>query len=57
VLLRPAANYEQSLGDLDAAVGSGIVDAVVRPRDTRRAVAAALSAAPVARGRHGNIPL
>ncbi|GIE84671.1 acetyl-CoA/propionyl-CoA carboxylase carboxyl transferase subunit [Actinoplanes regularis] len=35
----------------------GLVDAVIRPEETRRRIAEALAAAPPARGAHGNIPL
>ena len=35
----------------------GVVDAVIRPEETRRRIAEALAAAPAGRGSHGNIPL
>jgi acetyl-CoA/propionyl-CoA carboxylase carboxyl transferase subunit len=35
----------------------GVVDAIVEPRQTRRALAEALASAPAGRGAHGNIPL
>ena len=35
----------------------GVVDRVVEPAETRRAIAEALAAAPPGRGAHGNIPL
>jgi acetyl-CoA/propionyl-CoA carboxylase carboxyl transferase subunit len=44
-------------GGLSAALAAGVVDEVIAPARTRTAVAAALAAAPPARGTHNNIPL
>jgi acetyl-CoA/propionyl-CoA carboxylase carboxyl transferase subunit len=44
-------------GGLNAAIAAGVVDEVIAPARTRTAVAAALAAAPPARGTHYNIPL
>jgi acetyl-CoA/propionyl-CoA carboxylase carboxyl transferase subunit len=44
-------------GGLNAAIAAGVVDEVIAPARTRTAVAAALAAAPPARGTHNNIPL
>ncbi len=34
-----------------------MIDEVIEPSTTRQAIAAAIAAAPAARGQHGNIPL
>jgi acetyl-CoA/propionyl-CoA carboxylase carboxyl transferase subunit len=47
----------ESVGGVGRALDIGVVDDVIEPADTRRRIAAALAAAPVTRGRHGNIPL
>ena len=52
-----AAEHTRVAGGLDKAVQIGVVDEVVEPAATRRALAAAIAAAPQRRGRHGNIPL
>lgn len=52
-----AAEHEIVAGGLDRAMAIGVVDEVVQPSATRRALAAAIAAAPQERGRHGNIPL
>ena len=52
-----AAEHEVIAGGLGRAIEIGVIDEVVDPRATRSAVAAAISAAPPTRGRHGNIPL
>ncbi len=52
-----AAEHERLAGGLQRAIDLGLVDAVVHPDRSRGALAAALQAAPAARGGHGNIPL
>jgi acetyl-CoA/propionyl-CoA carboxylase carboxyl transferase subunit len=56
-----AAEHERIAGGVDAALELGVVDEIVAPGETRRALAAAIADAaladPGARGRHGNIPL
>jgi acetyl-CoA/propionyl-CoA carboxylase carboxyl transferase subunit len=55
--LELAAEHEKVAGGLARAIEIGVVDEVVEPAATRRALAAAIAAAPQLRGRHGNIPL
>ncbi len=55
--LELAAEHEKMAGGLGKAMEIGVVDEVVEPTATRRALAAAIAAAPQRRGRHGNIPL
>jgi acetyl-CoA/propionyl-CoA carboxylase carboxyl transferase subunit len=55
--LELAAEHQKVAGGLDRAVQIGVVDEVVEPVATRRALAAAIAAAPQRRGQHGNIPL
>jgi len=52
-----ADEHELIAGGLDKAMDIGVVDEVIDPATTRSAVAAAIAAAPAARGQHGNIPL
>ena len=52
-----AVEHERLSGGLDRAVEIGVVDAVVTPTPTRRALARAIAEAPARRGAHGNIPL
>ena len=52
-----AAEYESLTGGVQRAVELGVVDEVISPGETRRAIARALCDAPPARGAHGNIPL
>jgi acetyl-CoA/propionyl-CoA carboxylase carboxyl transferase subunit len=52
-----AAEHEKIAGGVNRALEIGVVDAVVEPDRTRRALAEALAAAPAGRGAHGNIPL
>ena len=52
-----AAEHEKMAGGLARAVQIGVVDEVVEPGATRRALGAAIAAAPQRRGQHGNIPL
>jgi acetyl-CoA/propionyl-CoA carboxylase carboxyl transferase subunit len=47
----------QTAGGVNRALEIGVVDDVIEPNDTRRRLAEALTAAPAARGAHGNIPL
>jgi acetyl-CoA/propionyl-CoA carboxylase carboxyl transferase subunit len=44
-------------GGVPRALETGVIDAVVEPKETRRRLAEALAQAPPARGAHGNIPL
>ncbi|HEV3172146.1 MAG TPA: carboxyl transferase domain-containing protein [Actinocrinis sp.] len=55
--LELAAEHEKMAGGLKKAIDIGVVDEVVEPSATRRALAAAIVAAPQLRGQHGNIPL
>lgn len=57
VELELAAEHEVISGGIKRAVDMGVVDAVVDPMTTRRAVAEVLLETPGARGNHGNIPL
>ncbi|MBR7829594.1 hypothetical protein KDK95_25030 [Actinospica sp. MGRD01-02] len=57
VELELAAEHEIIAGGLDRARDLGVVDEVVEPAATRRALAAAIGSAPRRRGSHGNIPL
>jgi acetyl-CoA/propionyl-CoA carboxylase carboxyl transferase subunit len=52
-----AAEHEATVGGLHKAVELGVVDEVITPAATAAEVAAAIAAAPEARGTHGNIPL
>jgi len=52
-----AEEHARIAGGVGRALDLGVVDRVVEPGETREALVAALSAAPAARGRHGNIPL
>lgn len=54
---RLAAEHEKIAGGLDRARELGVVDEVIEPKQTRGALAEAISTAPPARGAHGNIPL
>jgi acetyl-CoA/propionyl-CoA carboxylase carboxyl transferase subunit len=55
--LELAAEHEKIAGGIDKARDLGVVDEVVTPEQTRSAIAAAIAAAPMRRGEHGNIPL
>jgi acetyl-CoA/propionyl-CoA carboxylase carboxyl transferase subunit len=57
LVLRLAARHEATTGGLTRALECGAVDAVIAPRDTRRALLEALAATPLRRGRHANGPL
>jgi acetyl-CoA/propionyl-CoA carboxylase carboxyl transferase subunit len=52
-----ATEHEKITGGLQRARDIGVIDQVIRPADTRRALAAAIAEATPARGAHGNIPL
>ncbi|GAA3098179.1 acyl-CoA carboxylase subunit beta [Streptosporangium carneum] len=54
---RLAAEHEKIAGGLERAQDAGVVDEVVEPARTRRAVAQAIAEAAPGRGAHGNIPL
>jgi acetyl-CoA/propionyl-CoA carboxylase carboxyl transferase subunit len=54
---RLVEEHRQTAGGVRRAVDLGSIDEVIQPRQTRQKVAAAFAAAPVRRGRHGNIPL
>jgi acetyl-CoA/propionyl-CoA carboxylase carboxyl transferase subunit len=52
-----AAEQERAVGGLSRAAALGIVDEIIDPVQTRRALARAIIAARPSRGAHGNIPL
>ncbi len=52
-----AAEHEKIAGGLQRAQDLGVIDEVVAPAETRRAIAVAIAEATPARGSHGNIPL
>jgi acetyl-CoA/propionyl-CoA carboxylase carboxyl transferase subunit len=52
-----AEEHERIAGGVARAMEIGVVDELLEPPRTRAALAAALAAAPAARGAHGNIPL
>jgi acetyl-CoA/propionyl-CoA carboxylase carboxyl transferase subunit len=54
---RLAAEHEKIAGGLQRAQDLGVIDEVVEPAKTRRAIAQAIAEATPARGAHGNIPL
>jgi len=51
-----AAEHEREAGGLHRAVALGVVDEIIEPAKTRRALGLAIAEAPCGRGRHGNIP-
>jgi acetyl-CoA/propionyl-CoA carboxylase carboxyl transferase subunit len=57
--VRDALIEEQArlAGGVQLAQEIGVVDEIIKPSETRRRLAEALAAAPLARGAHGNIPL
>jgi acetyl-CoA/propionyl-CoA carboxylase carboxyl transferase subunit len=57
VELELAAEHEVISGGIKRAVEMGVVDEVVEPVATKRAVAQVLWDTPGVRGQHGNIPL
>jgi acetyl-CoA/propionyl-CoA carboxylase carboxyl transferase subunit len=52
-----AAAHDIESGGVERAVSLGLVDEIIDPDTTRRAVSEALAAAPAGGGHHGNIPL
>jgi acetyl-CoA/propionyl-CoA carboxylase carboxyl transferase subunit len=52
-----AAEHEATAGGLNRAVDIGVVDEVISPADTCRALAQAIAGAPQNKGSHANIPL
>ncbi|MBB4916325.1 acyl-CoA carboxylase subunit beta [Streptosporangium saharense] len=54
---RLAEEYDAQVGGLQKAIELGVVDEVIKPEETRSAVAKVLARATPARGAHGNIPL
>lgn len=52
-----ALEHEALSGGLQRAVEIGVVDEIIEPTQTRRALAVAIAEAPQRRGYHGNIPL
>lgn len=55
--LELAAEHDQISGGVAKAVEIGVVDEIIEPSHTRRAIARAIASAPQRRGSHGNIPL
>ncbi|GAA4504942.1 MULTISPECIES: acyl-CoA carboxylase subunit beta [Nonomuraea] len=54
---RLAAEHEKLAGGLTRAQELGVIDEVIKPEETRGAIAKVLAQATPARGAHGNIPL
>ncbi|HEX4833859.1 MAG TPA: carboxyl transferase domain-containing protein [Trebonia sp.] len=52
-----AAEHEKTVGSLDRAIEIGVIDEVVSPAATARALATAIALAPAGKGAHANIPL
>ena len=52
-----AAEHDRESGGLVRAQAIGVIDEVIEPAKTRRALAQAIASADHVRGRHGNIPL
>jgi acetyl-CoA/propionyl-CoA carboxylase carboxyl transferase subunit len=52
-----AAEHEATAGGLQRAVDIGVVDEVISPAETGRALARAIADAPQNKGSHANIPL
>ena len=52
-----AAEHERTVGGLQRALDLGVIDEVIDPAQTRRAIARAIAEAPQGRGSHRNIPL
>ena len=57
LVLRLSAAHEATTGGLARALGSGVVDEILAPEQTRARLVTALAALPNARGRHRNPPL
>ncbi|MFC4116891.1 acyl-CoA carboxylase subunit beta [Nonomuraea zeae] len=54
---RLVEKHQEIAGGVDRAMAIGVVDEVIVPATTLKRLAEALSRAPLARGRHSNIPL
>ncbi|MFG1877080.1 acyl-CoA carboxylase subunit beta [Sphaerisporangium sp. NPDC049003] len=54
---RLAEEHEKVAGGLDRAIELGVIDEVIKPAESRGAIAKVLAQAAPARGAHGNIPL
>ena len=52
-----AAEHARTVGGVDRAKALGVVDEVITPRQTRKAIAQVIAEMPVVRGNHRNIPL
>jgi acetyl-CoA/propionyl-CoA carboxylase carboxyl transferase subunit len=52
-----AAEHEKEAGGLPQAMELGVIDEVITPEQTKRALALAIAEAPRGQGGHGNIPL
>jgi acetyl-CoA/propionyl-CoA carboxylase carboxyl transferase subunit len=52
-----AAEHERESGGLERAIALGVVDEIIKPEQTRHALASAIAQAPASRGGHRNIPL
>ena len=52
-----AAEHEATVGGLQRAIGIGVIDEVIAPAQTGRAITRALAEAPQLKGTHANIPL
>jgi acetyl-CoA/propionyl-CoA carboxylase carboxyl transferase subunit len=52
-----AAEHARTVGGVDQAKALGVVDEVITPRRTRKAIAQVIGEMPVVRGNHRNIPL
>ncbi len=52
-----AAEHEATVGGLRRAVEIGVIDEVIAPAQTQRAIARAIAEAPQHKGNHANIPL
>jgi acetyl-CoA/propionyl-CoA carboxylase carboxyl transferase subunit len=52
-----AAEHEKIVGGVERAQDLGVIDEIIDPAKTRRAIAQAIAEATPARGAHGNIPL
>jgi acetyl-CoA/propionyl-CoA carboxylase carboxyl transferase subunit len=53
-----AAEHEATAGGLQRAIDIGVIDEIIAPAGTRRALAQAIAASPHSiRGTHSNIPL
>ena len=52
-----ATEHAATVGGLQRAIDIGVVDEIITPAATRRAIAHAIATAPQRRGDHANIPL